>query len=172
MLGSVEVLDDDGRVSLGGPQQRKLLAVLLCEPGMTLTYERLLEVLGPTGEPPDNARRTAISYISRLRAALGEDWITTSDAGYSLDVSAASVDAQRFTALVGSARSLPPERALDALDEALALWRGPVFGDLHGEWWARQEHPGRSTLRQGRARRSSRTHPPPGSRISARRHHR
>ena len=136
VLGSVEVLDDDERVSLGGPQQRKLLAVLLCEPGMTLTYERLLEVLWPTGEPPDNARRTAISYISRLRAALGEGWITTSDAGYSLDVSAASVDAQRFTALVGSARSLPPARALDALDEALALWRGPVFGDLHGEWWA------------------------------------
>ena len=108
VLGSIEVLDDNGPVMLGGPQQRKVLAVLLCEPGKTLTYDRLLEVLWPTVEAPDNARRTAISYISRLRAALGEGWITTSDAGYSLQVSAASVDAHRFTALVEYARSLPP----------------------------------------------------------------
>ena len=136
MLGAVEAVDDGGPVSLGGPQQRKVLAVLLSEPGTTLTYDRLLEVLWPDGQAPENARRTAISYVSRLRSALGEGWITTDAAGYQLDVSAASVDAVRFVALVDAARNLPPERAIDVLDEALALWRGPVFGDLHGEWWA------------------------------------
>ena len=136
MLGAVEVVDDGGPVSLGGPQQRKVLAVLLSDPGTTLTYDRLLEVLWPDGQAPENARRTAISYVSRLRSALGEGWVTTSAAGYQLDISSASVDALRFVALVDGARNLPPERAIDVLDEALALWRGPVFGDLHGEWWA------------------------------------
>jgi DNA-binding SARP family transcriptional activator len=136
MLGAVEVFDDAGPVSLGGPQQRRVLAVLLSDPGTTLTYDRLLEVLWPDGQAPENARRTAISYVSRLRSALGEGWVTTSAAGYQLDVSSASVDALRFVALVDAARELPPERAIDVLDEALALWRGPVFGDLHGEWWA------------------------------------
>src|SRR3954452_11208590 len=134
MLGSVEVIDEGGRVSLGGPQQRRILAVLLCDPGKTLTYERLLDVLWPTSDPPDNARRTAISYVSRLRAALGDGWITTTDAGYSLDISAASLDAIRFAELVDAARSESSAKVVDVLDEALALWRGPVFGDLHDEW--------------------------------------
>jgi len=136
ILGGVEVVDDVGPVSLGGPQQRKVLAVLLSDPGTTLTYDRLLDVLWPDGQAPENARRTAISYVSRLRSALGEGWVSTSAAGYQLDISSASVDALRFAALVDGARNLPPERAIDVLDEALALWRGPVFGDLHGEWWA------------------------------------
>jgi len=136
MLGAVEAVDDGGPLSLGGPQQRKVLAVLLSGAGTTLTYDRLLEVLWPDGQAPENARRTAISYVSRLRSALGDGWITTDAAGYQLDVTAASIDAVRFVALVGAARDLPPERSLDVLDEALALWRGPVFGDLHGEWWA------------------------------------
>src|SRR3954462_669619 len=121
MLGSVEALVGDRTVPLGGPQQRRLLAVLLSDPGRTLTYDRLLDVLWPTGIPPDNARRTAISYVSRLRAALGEGWISTSDDGYSLDVSEASVDALRFADLVDAAHALPADRAVDVLDEALAL---------------------------------------------------
>src|SRR3954452_14525551 len=86
MLGSVEVIDNGGRVSLGGPQQRKILAVLLCDPGKTLTFDRLLDVLWPDGNAPENARRTAISYVSRLRAALGDGWVSTSDAGYRLEL--------------------------------------------------------------------------------------
>ena len=136
MLGAVEVVDAGGLLSLGGPQQRRVLAVLLSDPGTTLTYDRLLEVLWPDGQPPENARRTAISYVSRLRSALGDGWVTTTAAGYQLDISSASIDALRFVALVDGARNLPSERAIEVLDEALALWRGPVFGDLHGEWWA------------------------------------
>ena len=123
-------------MSLGGPQQRKLLAVLLSDPRRTLSSEALLDVLWPGGDLPENARRTSISYVSRLRAALGEGWIATTESGYSLDVADASIDALRFADLVASARDLSPDRAVDVLDEALALWRGPVFGDLQHEWWA------------------------------------
>ena len=108
MLGAVEVVDDGGRSRLGGPQQRRVLAVLLSDPGTTLTYDRLLEVLWPDGQAPENARRTAISYVSRLRSALGEGWVTTSAAGYQLDISSASVDALRFVALVDEGEEPAP----------------------------------------------------------------
>ena len=38
--------------------------------------------------------------------------------------------------LVESARVLAADAAVQVLDEALALWRGPVLGDLHDEFWA------------------------------------
>ena len=137
ILGPVEAADDSGRIALGGPQQRRVLAALLSEPGKVLGQDRLLEILWPDGEPPENARRTAISYLSRLRAALGDGWVSTKDAGYRIDVSGASIDANRFATLVDAARTASPARAVDVLDEALVLWRGPVFGDLADEWWAR-----------------------------------
>ena len=136
ILGAVMAADESGSRSLGVPQQRKLLAVMLTDPGRVLGLDRLLEVLWPDGEPPENARRTAISYVSRLRASLGEGWVDTTDSGYHLDISSATVDAIRFEELLQSAADLPPERGVDVLDEALALWRGPVFGEFNAEWWA------------------------------------
>ena len=137
ILGPLEVVGDLGAISLGGPQQRRVLAALLSDPGYVLTYERLVEVLWPDDDAPGNARRSAITYVSRLRAALGDGVIETTDAGYVLDASTSSIDAERFIALVDHAATVPAERALDVLDEAMSLWRGPVFGDLNGEWWAR-----------------------------------
>ena len=137
ILGSLEVLGDHGAVSLGGPQQRRILAVLLSDPGRVLTYDRLVEVLWADNDEPPNARRSALSYVSRLRSAVGAGVVQTTDAGYALDPDSASVDADRFLGLLNQARAVPADRALGALDEALALWRGPVFGDLNGEWWAR-----------------------------------
>ena len=137
VLGPIEVIGELGTVNLGGPQQRRLLAVLLSDPGRVLTFERLVEVLWPERDEPANARRSAITYVSRLRSALGDGLVQTTDAGYLLDVSGLSIDADRFVALLAHARTLPSDRAADVFDEALALWRGPVFGDLTDEWWAR-----------------------------------
>lgn len=137
VLGPIEVIGDGGPINLGGPQQRRILAVLVVAPGQVLTYERLIEVLWPDGDEPDNGRRSAITYVSRLRAALGNDVIETTDAGYVLRPGTANVDAERFTALIDTARTHTPVRALELLDDALSLWRGPVLGNLNGEWWAR-----------------------------------
>lgn len=46
---------------------------------------RLVGVLWPDRNEPDNARRSAISYVSRLRAALGEGVIATTEAFGILD---------------------------------------------------------------------------------------
>ena len=137
ILGPVEVIGDLGPINLGGPQQRRILAVLLANPGVVVTYDRLIEVLWADGDPPDNARRSAISYVSRLRSAIGDGVVVTSDAGYLIDVTGLNIDATRFAGLLDLARNVESARAVDVLDEALALWRGPVYGDLTGEWWAR-----------------------------------
>ena len=137
VLGPVEAVHDGAPLSLGGPQQRRVLAAMLAEPGRVLTFDALTDVLWPAGDAPDAARQTLISYISRLRSALGDGWVTTTDAGYAIDTSGAAVDYLRFIDLVDAAKVDTPARQVEALDEALALWRGPVFGELTDEWWAR-----------------------------------
>lgn len=137
ILGPVEAIDDSGRVPLGGPQQRRILGALLSDPNHVLTFDRLIEVLWPYDNAPDNARRSAISYISRLRTAIGNEVIGTNDAGYTIDLSRFTVDAHRFEHLVASARSQPPDLAYDTLTEALELWRGPVFGEFNDQFWSR-----------------------------------
>ena len=57
VLGPLEVVGELGPVALGGPQQRRVLAALLSDPGHVLTYERLAEVLWPDGDGPANPRR-------------------------------------------------------------------------------------------------------------------
>ena len=137
VLGPLEVVSESGPVNLGGPQQRRLLAALLTDRGRVLTFDRLVEVLRPDADEPENARRSAITNVSRLRSALGDTAIDTTDAGYLLVAPGAVVDAERFGVLVDQANAVGPDRAVEMLDEALALWRGPVFGDLCDEWWAR-----------------------------------
>jgi DNA-binding SARP family transcriptional activator len=136
VLGPVEAVHDGAPLSLGGPQQRRVLAAMLAEPGRVLTCDALTDVLWPAGDAPDTARQTLISYISRLRSALGDGWVTTTDAGYAIGTSGAAVDYLRFIDQVDAARVDTPARQVEVLDEALALWRGPVFGELTDEWWS------------------------------------
>jgi serine/threonine protein kinase/DNA-binding SARP family transcriptional activator/WD40 repeat protein len=128
---------DSDLLSVGGPQQRKVLAALVASPEEVLSYERLISVLWPDGDEPDNARRSAISYVARLRSVLGEGLIATTDVGYILVAGTYTVDADRFSLMIDRARTLPSASAVEVLDAALNLWRGPVFGDLHDEWWVR-----------------------------------
>lgn len=139
VLGPLVVRNGPGDdvVSLGGPQQRKVLAALVTSPNEVLSYDRLVEVLWPDGNEPENARRSAISYVARLRAALGDGVIATTDVGYVLVSGRLTLDADRAVAMIDRARTMPPASAFEVLDVALRLWRGPVFGDLNGEWWAR-----------------------------------
>ncbi|GIH27504.1 SARP family transcriptional regulator [Acrocarpospora phusangensis] len=118
----------DGRaVCAPAGRQRALLAALVLRRGRVVPVDVLVdEVFGE--EPPRSARNALQTYVTRLRQALGPlgAAIVTRAPGYLLDAPAEAVDAERFTLLLGQARQSAPGQALILLDEALALWRGPV----------------------------------------------
>src|SRR5262249_49173517 len=81
VLGPVEVRDDGGPIALGGPQQRRILAALLAEQGKVVAVDRLVDAIWPEA-PPDGARRTVMTYVSRLRQSLGDGYVVTQEPGY------------------------------------------------------------------------------------------
>ncbi len=135
MLGPVAVDDGTRSLPLGGYRQRLVLALLLSRAGQSLSADWLIDAVW--GEhPPRTARKTLQVYVARLRAVLGEDTVTTGPGGYRLVLGGAELDAEDFTTTADRGHLLlarAPDRALDELTRALALWRGPPFGDLGDE---------------------------------------
>ena len=129
VLGPVDALDENGRaLPVGGPSQRLVLAVLAARRGDTVAAHRFVDALWGD-EPPRTAQHSLRTYVSRLRRVLG-DGVAIRPGGYALAVPPGEVDAGRFEDLVSRAAAAPPTAALELLDEALGLWRGPAFGDL------------------------------------------
>jgi SARP family transcriptional regulator, regulator of embCAB operon len=132
LLGPMEARIGGLRVNLGRRSERRLLGLLLLQPGRTVSFDRLLELLW-NGEPPGSARATVHTYVARLRAALQPHDVRlhTRGDGYLVDVAPEQVDVHRFVsaAMRGQQVSDPAERAA-ALAEALALWRGPLMADV------------------------------------------
>ena len=139
VLGDISVERDGDTVALGGPQQRRLLAVLLTERDRVVSTDRLIDSLWPDGESPDAATRSAMKYVSRLRAALGETAIATVGSGYRLQLNGHDYDVDEFEAVADTAGRETPDVAVARYDEVLGLWRGPAFGEFNHEWWARPE---------------------------------
>jgi WD40 repeat protein/DNA-binding SARP family transcriptional activator len=131
LLGPLEVSGDDGPVTIGGPKQRLVLAHLLLQVNRIVSADQLIDAVWGE-EPPDAARGTLQAYISRLRSALGSDRIESHAPGYRFRADPEELDAFRFETLVHEVREdeLEQKAALDALDEALELWRGPALADL------------------------------------------
>ncbi|MFZ3570892.1 AfsR/SARP family transcriptional regulator [Streptomyces sp. BH097] len=134
ILGTTQALRDDGTaVPVGGARLRALLAVLALRPGRAVPVAFLIdEVWGD--EPPADAAGALQALVGRLRRALGAGAITSSEGGYRLAAAADDVDLFRFERLTADgARALAdgdPAKAVDLLDDALGLWRGPVLADL------------------------------------------
>ena len=146
VLGPVEAGGEEQRTDLGGDRQRTLAAVLLAARGETVSTEQLIDGLwGP--RPPPGARKTLQSYIARMRRCLrsldatAEQVVTTVATGYRFDPGACELDADLFERLVACARLPDAEaaEAVDLLDQAEALWRGPAFGELASHELVREE---------------------------------
>src|SRR6476659_6715418 len=93
VLGPVEARVDTAELPVGGQQQRRLLALMLSSPGHVVTTERLVDCLWPDGLAPSGAARSVLTYVSRLRAALGDGSIATLREGYRLELNGSAVDA-------------------------------------------------------------------------------
>ncbi len=128
ILGPLEV---GGEPFRGGPKPRALLASLVLSRGSPVSKERLVDAVW--GErPPASAAHALQVYVSELRKAGVE--VERHGDGYRLQ--ADRLDAAEFEGLLETARehrrANRHEEALASLDEALALWRGPVLAGLEG----------------------------------------
>ncbi len=143
LLGPVEALRDGSRLALGGAKPRALLALLLLHTNEPVSRDRLIEALWGD-RPPGTADHSLDVQISRLRKAFEPDeLLLTRPGGYVLEIEPEQVDVHRFERLLEESRRAnadgKPAEALDALEAALALWRGGALADLEYETFARPE---------------------------------
>ncbi|MGW7003611.1 BTAD domain-containing putative transcriptional regulator [Streptomyces sp. NPDC054933] len=129
ILGTTEVAG----IPLAGARLRAALTALALRAGRPVTASVLIgEVWG--GDGPEDAHGALQALVSRLRRALGRDEVASGPAGYVLRAQPDDVDLfvfERLTKDGGAALDAGnAAAAATALDEALALWRGPALADL------------------------------------------
>ncbi|MBO4274619.1 BTAD domain-containing putative transcriptional regulator [Microbispora triticiradicis] len=148
VLGALQAIGEDGPIEFGGPRQRSVLGRLLVARGQVVPVGRLISDLW-RDQPPPGAAGSIQTYVSHLRRALEPRrtirtparLLVTVPPGYALR--AEHVDAWRFEDLVrqGSRRLLDGDAAaaVAALEEALALWKGPAYLEFASADWALNE---------------------------------
>jgi predicted ATPase/DNA-binding SARP family transcriptional activator len=133
VLGPLEVLGADGGVCTpSGALQRRLLELLVLHRGRTVSLDRLAEVLWPEALPDDLASAVH-THVFRLRRKIPDLTIDQQPPGYRLRTDGLAVDVDAFETAISGGASLrhdDPRAALDALDGAIALWRGQPFESL------------------------------------------
>jgi predicted ATPase/DNA-binding SARP family transcriptional activator len=150
VLGPLEVVDDlGGRRDPAARRQRRLLLALLVWRDEAISGDRLADIVWADDPPPHDPIRSLRTYVTRLRTALGpgrdgahEPMLLTTSTGYVLRLDGHEVDADRFARYVDDATlasERDPAAAACALDEALALWRGPALFEVAAEHWAAPE---------------------------------
>jgi predicted ATPase/DNA-binding SARP family transcriptional activator len=143
VLGPVELADDEGGPVALPAKQRRVLAALAVDPGKTRTVDCLTDATW--GRPsPRNPAKALQLYVSRLRKVLPAGIrIRTDSAGYLLELDDDILDAARFERLLSEAEVALQEGnarlAASMLGRALLIWRGPAFGELGYEDFARAE---------------------------------
>ncbi|HEY0449293.1 AfsR/SARP family transcriptional regulator [Actinophytocola sp.] len=144
VLGSIEVIAGDTRLELGGVKQRAILGYLVLHANKVVPTSQILEAMWD-GIPPPTARKMVQNAVSGIRRILAGSGDATDDAagapslrthppGYQLRTSTEDVDLYQFRRLAREGRQEiadgAPERGVELLREALALWRGRALADL------------------------------------------
>ncbi|HEV2069922.1 MAG TPA: BTAD domain-containing putative transcriptional regulator [Acidimicrobiales bacterium] len=154
VLGSIEVRRGGDIVPIGSRNERKLLTALLVDANSVVSTSRLIEIVW-AGDPPPSDRNALQTYIARLRRRLGGAAtpapIVSRPPGYLIELRPHQLDSLQFRELLLQGQavlSVNPARALEILDDALALWRGPAFAEFADEDVARAEAACLEELRQ------------------------
>jgi DNA-binding SARP family transcriptional activator len=125
---------------LGGPRQRQILEILLLQPGIPVSKQRLVDLVW--GErAPAGALGTVESYVSVLRRSLQPGRgkagpLKTANGGYLMDPAMVEVDLHRFDRLLEAARGCPTREAYPLLVAALDLAAAPLLENELGCEWA------------------------------------
>ena len=145
-LGAVAVTEGGEPVAIGGPRQRRLLAMLLIHRNSVVSLDRLAEAVF-AGDPTPAAGTTIRSYVARIRRVIdgqdAESRVVTQSPGYMLEVTGEAFDVACFEARLADARvRLSRGDAAGASTEAssaLEVWRGDAYVEFADEDWARPE---------------------------------
>src|SRR5262249_54126268 len=146
ILGPLEVRINGAPVRVGGPKQRALPALVLCNANRVVSRDQLIdELLGD--QPTRSAEPVLHVQISRLRKALAngdpQPRLLARPPGYLLRVEDGELDLDAFDQRVADGHHAleqgDPGRAVVLLREAESLWRGRPLADLEFEPFARLE---------------------------------
>ncbi|HKN46059.1 MAG TPA: AfsR/SARP family transcriptional regulator, partial [Propionibacteriaceae bacterium] len=142
LLGPVEVTQSGRRIRLSGPKQLALFAMLALNAGRSVPVDRLVDALWGDSNPSDGVN--ALQHqVSRLREAVGREYVSWQGSGYALQVPVDAVDVQRFERLASEGRAVlrrgDGETAATTLRSALDLWRGPPLDGLPSYPWVLAE---------------------------------
>jgi len=144
VLGPLEIVSSTGEITpVRRAKPATLLAVLVIHARAQVNLDHLLEALWGEAQPA-TAIKTLQTYVAQIRRLLGDerDMLTTTAAGYLLDIPDRMIDARRFEQLVRQGQEqLPsaPSAAQRGFAAALALWRGPPYSDFAFAEFARSE---------------------------------
>jgi len=139
LLGQFTIETAEGKLSfLPKSKITQILGVLLVQNGETIRVDTLIEELW--GEDvPRSALTTLQTYVYHARRMFakmpeGKGLLLTRPSGYAVDVADDAIDIKVFERLVGQARRQlhagQPEAAIESVDRAVALWRGPVLAGM------------------------------------------
>ncbi|MGA4851046.1 AfsR/SARP family transcriptional regulator [Streptomyces sp. G5(2025)] len=141
ILGALQIRTASGFAEISGDLQRNLIQTLLVSEGRPISGESLVEEMWGDSVP-DKQANALQAHISRLRRKLKSlepdltvSRVTIHPSGYRLTIHEGEFDAAEFTKAVRQAEAAGPADAAATaplLGQALAMWRGPVFGDFPG----------------------------------------
>src|SRR5215467_2692064 len=142
ILGPFHVEDGGQQITIGGVRQRAVLADLLLHANEVVPSEQILVDLWGEDTPP-SAANALQAAISRLRRVLPSSRLTTAGPGYMLRIFPAELDAAQFEQLIFEGRDAlaggEAAEAVQLLDQAMTLWRGPPLADFRYEPFAQAE---------------------------------
>ncbi|GGV38634.1 hypothetical protein GCM10010277_25930 [Streptomyces longisporoflavus] len=134
ILGTTQAFHADGtHAPVGGSRLRALLTVLALRAPRPVPVAVLVGEVWD-GDPPADATGAVQALVGRLRRAIGADAIASTEGGYQLCAAPDDIDLYRFDRLAGEGMDALADgdaaKAATILDDALALWQGPVLVDL------------------------------------------
>ena len=130
VLGPLRLTVDGHEVAVPGPKRRALLALLATADDRAVPAEDLIDALWPD-DPPETARASLQSHVSRLRRHLGDPSRPEGISGaYRLPLGPAGSDLAAARAMLAAARDAAPSDRLALLGDARALWRGDALAEF------------------------------------------
>lgn len=146
LLGPLSITDGQVEVVLPPSKPTVLLAALLLHPNQVVSIDFLKRAIWGEEEPA-TAKAALQSCVLRLRRTfaghgIANNTVQNVPGGYRMRADPQTLDLIGFRDLVRAAATAPhPVAELDLLDDALAIWRGPLLTNVPSDMLHREVVP-------------------------------